>query len=93
MPEMYFRVTWPDGSAQRCYSPSLVIEDYLRVGESYSVAEFVRLSDEALTIASNRVREKYGFACTSAVAMRDEIRARAAGHPDGDVRVDGFERT
>lgn len=91
MPEMYFRVTWPDGTAQRCYSPSLVIRDYLTPGTSYPVAEFVRLSNEALTIASNRVREKYGFACTSAAAMRDEIWARAKAFPSGEVRVESFE--
>ncbi len=89
---MYFSVTWPDGTAQRCYSPSLVIQDYLTVGASYPVAEFVRLSEQALTIASDRVREKYGFACTSAAAMRDEIWARAQGYPAGEVRVEGFER-
>jgi len=88
---MYFRVTWPDGTGQRCYSPSLVIQDYLTPGTSYPVAEFVRRSDEALTIASNRVREKYGFACTSAAAMRDEIWARSRDYPAGEVRVDGFD--
>ncbi|GAA3630945.1 MSMEG_0570 family nitrogen starvation response protein [Kineosporia mesophila] len=91
MPEMYFRVTWPDGTAQRCYSPSLVIEDFLKPGERYPVADFVRRSDEALTIASNRVREKYGFACTSAAAMRDEIWARAKACPEGEVTVVSFE--
>jgi uncharacterized repeat protein (TIGR04042 family) len=93
MPEMYFRVTWPDGTGQRCYSPSLIIQDYLEVGASYPVVEFVRLSDQALSIASDRVREKYGFACTSAAAMRDEIWARAKDYPDGEVRVEAFERS
>jgi uncharacterized repeat protein (TIGR04042 family) len=88
---MYFRVTWPDGASQQCYSPSLVIQDYLTPGQSYPVAEFVRLSDEALTIASERVREKYSFACTSAAAMRDEIWARSRSYPEGEVRVEGFD--
>lgn len=68
-----------------------MIQDYLKPGASYPVAEFVRLSDEALTIASNRVREKYGFACTSAAAMRDEIWARAKSFPEGEVTVVSFE--
>ncbi len=92
MPEMYFRVAWPDGSAQRCYSPSLVIEDYLTPGERYPVAEFVRRSEEALGIASERVREKYGFACTSAAATTDDIRLKARHFPDGEVTVVAFDR-
>lgn len=24
MPEVYFRVRWPDGTSERCYSPSTV---------------------------------------------------------------------
>ena len=29
MPEMSFDISWPDGSIERCYSPSLVIKDHL----------------------------------------------------------------
>nr|WP_307251155.1 MSMEG_0570 family nitrogen starvation response protein [Kineosporia succinea] len=89
---MYFHVTWPDGTAQSCYSPSLVIEDFLTPGRSYPVAEFVRLSDEALTIASDRVRAKFGFACTSAAATRSAIADRARSHDGGEVTVVGFGR-
>jgi uncharacterized repeat protein (TIGR04042 family) len=91
MPELYFHVSWPDGTAQRYYSPSLVIQDYLEPGRSYPVADFVRRSDEALGIASDRVRAKYGFACTSAAATREQIAGRAAAFEQGDVTVVGFE--
>ena len=77
MPEMTFTVEWPDGSLQQCYSPSLVMHDHLRTGESYPVAEFVRRVATALDEASGRVRAKYGFACTSAVAVRDDLERRA----------------
>ncbi|HJT94679.1 MAG TPA: MSMEG_0570 family nitrogen starvation response protein [Mycobacterium sp.] len=73
MPEMTFEVCWPDGSVQHCYSPSLVIHDYLSAGSSYSVAEFLQRSGTALAEASERVRAKFGFACTSAAATAEQI--------------------
>ncbi|MDO0973353.1 MSMEG_0570 family nitrogen starvation response protein [Mycolicibacterium frederiksbergense] len=81
MPEMTFEVRWPDGSTQRCYSPSLVIHDYLDTGGRYTVGEFVDLSGRALTEASDRVRAKFGFACTSAADTNDRISSAAAGFP------------
>ncbi|MGZ6801009.1 MAG: MSMEG_0570 family nitrogen starvation response protein, partial [Mycobacteriaceae bacterium] len=32
MPEMTFTVQWPDGKRESCYSPSLVMHDYLTIG-------------------------------------------------------------
>lgn len=81
MPEMTFEVRWPDGSTQRCYSPSLVIHDYLNTGRRYTVREFVDLSGRALTEASDRVREKFGFACTSAAETNHQITSAAGGFP------------
>ena len=81
MPEMRFQIRWPDGATEQCYSPSLVIRDHLAVGETYSVHEFLRRSRIALTIASDRVREKYGFACSRAMGQLARLEA-AAGHFD-----------
>lgn len=94
MPEIYFRVTWPDGSRQRCYSPSLVVEDFFQAGQAYSVSDFLERSTRALGIASDRVRERYGFACTAAAAQLDEIVTRAGkyGTEGAEVIVEGFER-
>jgi len=78
VPEVRFDVQWPDGSSQSCYSPSLIVEDYFAVGTSYPVTEFVRLSREALGIASERVRAKYGFPCSLAAAALAEIESSAA---------------
>ena len=50
MPEMTFDVQWPDGRVQRCYSPSLVMHDYLNAGSDYTVAEFVDRSAQALHV-------------------------------------------
>lgn len=73
MPEMTVRVRWPDNTTQDCYSPSLVMHDFLAAGTTYTVGEFVDRSHAALLQASERVRLKFGFACTSAQATRDQI--------------------
>jgi uncharacterized repeat protein (TIGR04042 family) len=96
MPEMHFRVEWPNGRVDRCYSPSYVVEDHLVVGETYRVEDFVARARTALEIGSERVRAKYGFACSSAI---DQLRAieetAAALNPSeraGGVKVLEFEK-
>ncbi|MCJ2047341.1 MSMEG_0570 family nitrogen starvation response protein [Methylobacterium sp. J-078] len=92
MPEMRFHVRWPDGRREACYSPSLVIKDYFAPGETYPLDDFVAKARTALTIASERVREKYGFACSSALDQLQRIEAAArAQAPDGRVTVEAFE--
>ena len=78
MPEMRFRVRWPDQSESLCYSPSLIIKDYFEPGQIYPLKEFVSRSREALEIASERVRQKYGYTCSSAMSQLAEIEAAAA---------------
>jgi uncharacterized repeat protein (TIGR04042 family) len=88
MPELTFEVRWPDGRLQRCYSPSLVMHDYLSAGSDYSVSDFVDRSGTALREASDRVRAKFGFACTSAAETNEQIRSTAAEFPStATVRV------
>ncbi|WP_037185978.1 MSMEG_0570 family nitrogen starvation response protein [Rhodococcus sp. UNC23MFCrub1.1] len=87
MPEMTFTVQWPNGCRQQCYSPSLVVRDHLTVGMRYEIADFVQRSRLALTEASDRVRAKYGFACTSAAATLREIETTAAAFDHGTVHV------
>jgi uncharacterized repeat protein (TIGR04042 family) len=93
MPEMRFDIRWPDDSESSCYSPSLVIKDFFKVGESYPVAEFMRRSREALTIASERVKQKYGMYCTSAIGQLAELESesqRFVTDPTAKVTVLGF---
>ena len=87
MPEMTFQVRWPDGSEVSCYSPSLVMHDYLDRGAVYPLDEFVTRSAAALDLASERVRAKYGFVCTSALQQKSEIVETAAGFDGGTVEV------
>jgi uncharacterized repeat protein (TIGR04042 family) len=93
VPEVRFEVQWPDGSTQSCYSPSLIVEEYFSVGNVYPVTEFVRLSREALGIASDRVQAKYGFPCSRAAAALADIEHAAARFPaPGDVTIRAFHR-
>lgn len=94
MPEMRFHIRWPDGTAEACYSPSLVVQDYFAPGESYALADFLERSRAALTIASDRVAEKYGYACSRAMAQLARIEAAARDFTDlaeARVTVDAFE--
>ena len=86
MPEMTFHVRWPDGEAARCWSPSLVVREHLEAGRSYTVDDFVERSRTALTTGSERVRERYGVACASALAQLEQIE-RTAARFDGAAPV------
>lgn len=77
MPEMHFTIRWPDGEEARCYSPSLIVREYLEVGRDYPVEEFVGKSREMLHIASERVKAKYGYYCSAAMDQLANIEARA----------------
>ena len=95
MPELYFSVRWPDQSVTECYSPSTVIENYFLVGQRYSMDQFVELSRTALSMASERVRGRHGFACSSASDQFREIEYHAQQFnclDDAHVVVEKFRR-
>jgi uncharacterized repeat protein (TIGR04042 family) len=94
MPEMRFRIRWPDGQEEQCYSPSLVVKDYFVPGETYTLEDFLERSRTALRIASDRVKAKFGFACSRALAQLARIEAAGqhyAARTDAAVRVESFE--
>jgi uncharacterized repeat protein (TIGR04042 family) len=84
MPEMRFQIEWPDGSQAVCYSPSLIVKEYFTPDHSYDLSDFVARSQTALTIASDRVKAKYGFPCGLALGQLQEIEATAATY-DGQI--------
>lgn len=92
MPEMRFIVTWPDGQDEECYSPSLVIRDYFEEGGRYSLPDFLARSREALTIASDRVKARYGYACSLALGQlsRIEQRGGAFNDPLAEIQIKTF---
>ncbi|MGP5588978.1 MSMEG_0570 family nitrogen starvation response protein [Corynebacterium variabile] len=89
MPEMWFSVRWPDDTERSYYSPSLVVHDHLTVNAEYPVDDFVDRSTTAMAEASERVRAKFGFACTSAAETATRIREDAARVRSGDSVTDG----
>jgi len=94
MPEMHFHVRWPDERIETCYSPSLVIKDHFAPGTTYALADFRERSRVALTIAAERVREKYGFLCSRALGQLARIEATAAefeATPGATVTIISFE--
>ena len=97
MPVTHFHVRWPDASETRCYSPSSVVREHLVPGQRYALADFLARTREALGIASERVRAKYGFACSQAMDQLAEIEHIAArftdttGATDAEVTVVAFD--
>jgi uncharacterized repeat protein (TIGR04042 family) len=85
MPELTFALRWPDGRVEECYSPSLVVHDFLSAGTSYTVTDLTARATTALGIASDRVKEKFGFACTSAAATTEQVRRSAAAYAPDDL--------
>jgi uncharacterized repeat protein (TIGR04042 family) len=78
MPEVYMRIQWPDDTTDRVYSPSSIIRDFFEEEEQMTVAAFEERITNALTRASERVREVYGMECASA---KQELR-RVQGATD-----------
>lgn len=88
MPEVRFELEWPDGQSSMLYSPSTVIFEYLKPGDSVQVSELESLGVKALRAASERVRARYGFACTRTDEEEAQLRQWVARYsPDQAVRV------
>jgi uncharacterized repeat protein (TIGR04042 family) len=93
MPEMHYRLRWPDDSESVCYSPSLVIKDHFSAGGSYPLEDFLARARTATQIASDRVAAKYGFACSRAADELQRIEQTAARFgqwPQAHVRMVEF---
>ncbi len=94
MPEMRFLIRWPDGTAESCYSPSLVVKEFFSPGERYPLSDFLARSRTALNVASDRVKAKYGWRCSRAMAQLAQVETAAAtfsSFPEAYVVVDAFE--
>ncbi|MBY5664473.1 MSMEG_0570 family nitrogen starvation response protein [Rhizobium leguminosarum] len=93
MPEMRFVIAWPDGRKETCYSPSLVIKDYFAEGQTYPLSDFLDRSRTALTIASDRVKAKYGYPCSLALGQLSRIEQAATPYltdAAAEVRCESF---
>lgn len=76
MPATRFEVVWPNGETELCYSPSTSITEYLEINHPYTVEKFCEQCEAALNLASERVKEKYGFYCSSAMDQLSQIQQR-----------------
>jgi uncharacterized repeat protein (TIGR04042 family) len=88
MPEVLFTIQLPNGAEKQCYSPSTIVRDYFASGEEMAVSEFRVRSRKAFAEASERVRAKYGFACSSAASQLADLEEMIRKFPDTDtVRI------
>jgi uncharacterized repeat protein (TIGR04042 family) len=88
VPEVLLTLQWPDGRTSELYSPSTVILEHLPPGTSLSVGELEQRGVEALRQASERVRARYGFACTRTDEEREKLRRQVAGYAtDQQVKI------
>lgn len=77
MPEIRFKIQWPDGTQETCYSPSSIVKAYFEPARDYDLLDFVDRCRTALNIASDRVRLKYGKPCSLAIGQLATIEAKA----------------
>jgi uncharacterized repeat protein (TIGR04042 family) len=88
MPEVLFTIQLPGGETKECYSPSSVVRSYFAAGEEMSAAEFLTRSRKALAEASERVRAKFGFSCSSASSQLADIERWTRALPgDSTIRI------
>jgi uncharacterized repeat protein (TIGR04042 family) len=88
MPSVSFNVQLPDGVEKLCYSPSTIVHEHFQAGEEMALSDFVQRSRVALAAASERVRQKFGFSCSSASDQLAEIEQWSRAYPpEARVRV------
>lgn len=91
MPAVNFEVLWPDGECVVYYSPSTVIHQFFKENTQYSLDQFSQMSQQALDAASERVRARFGYACTAASAELEKIKCKlhslAKENVSGDVMI------
>ena len=73
MPVTYVYIEWPDHKTDQVYSPSSIIKKYFSSGEELTIENFLTACTEGLEKASERVQQKFGYACTSAMAETQRI--------------------
>lgn len=92
MPTVDIAIRWADGTLQTGESPSRAIERFIVAGGAYPRDELRRRLSDGLQAASDRVRERYGMACTAAAAEAQEFEAGALEHGGGPEAIGRVER-
>lgn len=78
MPEVWFTLKWPDGSRERCYSPSTIVTQHLSANTTYPLSDFSLRATTALQSASDRVAQIYGHPCSRAMGQLERINHQVA---------------
>lgn len=92
MPEVEFTIRWADGSRFDGVSPSRAIERWIVEGAVYPRSELLRRIRAGLAEASERVRERYGFACTAAAEVVQALSGVAAASGANPSELATLER-
>ncbi|WP_428243212.1 MSMEG_0570 family nitrogen starvation response protein [Gynuella sp.] len=82
MPAVNFYLRWPDGKEEQCYSPSTVIYQTFKAGDTMPLSEFMQKAESALSSASERVKASYGYYCSSASDQLSQLKHRASDFND-----------
>lgn len=77
MPSVNITVKWPNGELSDFYSPSTIVYEFFKAGQILHATDFLTQSEQALNAASERVRARYGFACSSAMDTLSKIKYQA----------------
>lgn len=75
MPAVNFKVTWPDGDVITYYSPSTIIHTHIQQG-IYALEDFKARCDTALSAASERVYQRFGYYCSAADEEQQKIKKK-----------------
>ena len=76
MPEVNIPIEWPGNVADSIYSPSTVIKDYFKPGDEFTPADFETKVTQALNLASERVYQRFGYECTSAMSELERLKSK-----------------
>jgi len=88
MPAVNFELEWPDGDITTCYSPSSVVCETFREGESMTISELAAACETAFDRASQRVEERFGMPCRAAMRQKDLLIRKSKGFaPDEQIRI------
>ncbi|AWD71251.1 MULTISPECIES: MSMEG_0570 family nitrogen starvation response protein [Acinetobacter] len=90
MPSLNFTVKWPNGQSSNFYSPSTIVYEYFQKGQQWASQEFLKQAEHALQAASERVRARYGFACSSAMDTLNRIQQQAQSYsvkPEDTIEI------
>jgi uncharacterized repeat protein (TIGR04042 family) len=88
MPALNFELEWPDGEVMTCYSPSSMVQDIFREGESMTIVELAEACQRAFDGASRRVEERFGMPCAAAIRQKKFILSRLKRYaPNERVKI------